>query len=487
MKVKILLVLIIALSLLARVYRISELLGFYFDQGRDASVIWELWHSHRFFLIGPTTGIEGIFRGPWYYWLISLPYLIGRGNPIWPSVFLSITSVIAVVMCFCLGKKIQGPKTGLLAALISGLSFYIVQSSRWLSNPTPMLLISMLLVYFMFAVQDGKKWAWVGIAFLLGMAMQFGSSTEVFFFPALFIFFVWQFKNRPNLKQLIVAAFAFFITILPQAFFDFRHDRILSRNILNFLFEKGSFQTSFIDVLKIRLSFYYEVYFSKLFPTNIKVGYVFGLLALFSLVISWKKIHPKVWTIILLLMSVSVGMVFFHGNYGNVYDYYFTGSYLLFILVFSYSISIFPNKKIGLIIYLLFAAFFIRQNVPLIKSYTTSGIDGPTTIAFGNQKMAIDWIYKDTVGRDFNVDVYVPPVIPHAYDYLFTWIGNTKYHKLPKTEQISNLYLLYEQDPPHPERLKAWMIRQNTYAWVDATATFGGITVERRIRFPAKQ
>src|SRR3990167_8398219 len=66
-----------------RVYRVNEILGFYYDQGRDALVIWDLWHNGKFFLIGPTTGIAGIFRGPFYYYLIAPLYLIGRGDPVW--------------------------------------------------------------------------------------------------------------------------------------------------------------------------------------------------------------------------------------------------------------------------------------------------------------------------------------------------------------------------------------------------------------------
>src|SRR3989344_8851573 len=96
MKTKIFLLLVLLVALLVRVYRIGDLLGFYYDQGRDAQVIWDLWHNHKFFLIGPTTGIEGIFRGPWYYWLIGVPYLLGRGDPIWPAIFLGLTTLVAV-------------------------------------------------------------------------------------------------------------------------------------------------------------------------------------------------------------------------------------------------------------------------------------------------------------------------------------------------------------------------------------------------------
>ena len=41
---------LLLLAFLVRVYRIDSLLGFYFDQGRDANVIWDLWHQGKFFL-----------------------------------------------------------------------------------------------------------------------------------------------------------------------------------------------------------------------------------------------------------------------------------------------------------------------------------------------------------------------------------------------------------------------------------------------------
>src|SRR5258708_38934708 len=78
-----------------RVYRLPQILGFYFDQGRDALVIWDLIHSHKFFLIGPTTGLAGIFCGAYYYYLIAPFFLLVCGGPFSASVFFGFTSLIA--------------------------------------------------------------------------------------------------------------------------------------------------------------------------------------------------------------------------------------------------------------------------------------------------------------------------------------------------------------------------------------------------------
>ena len=116
---------ILSLALFIRVYRAEDLLGFYYDQGRDALVIWRFWYNRDFFLIGPVTGLMGIYLGPFYYLLIAPLYLIGGGSPVYPAVFLSFLSVIALFILYLLGQEMHSKAGGLIAATIGGFSFYI--------------------------------------------------------------------------------------------------------------------------------------------------------------------------------------------------------------------------------------------------------------------------------------------------------------------------------------------------------------------------
>src|SRR3990172_12277283 len=264
--------LILTLALFVRVYRIEALLGFYFDQGRDALVIWDFWKNGKLFLIGPTTGIEGVFRGPWYYWLIAPFYILGDGNPVWPSVFLSATSVMGAFLAYKIADKLAGKWAGITALVISGFSLNLVFASRWLSNPTPMLLISMIFVYCLFLVLDSKKWAWILASLMVGMAMQFGSAAEVFYFLALAAFAVYLFfkdrKKLPDVKTVLLSLAFLGLAFAPQILFDLRHDGILRGTISKFLFQEGSFKLSFWEIAKVRFPFYYDVFFSKLFHTT---------------------------------------------------------------------------------------------------------------------------------------------------------------------------------------------------------------------------
>ncbi len=462
-----------------RVYNTRNILGFYFDQGRDALVIWNFLHKGTLFLVGPTTGIAGIFRGPWYYWLITPFYFLGKGDPIWPANFLALTSVAAIALLYYLGKEIFDRPTGLIAAMIASFSYYLIVASRWLSNPTPMLLISMLLVLSMLLVAKGKKHAWPFIGFLSGMAIQFGSAAEVFYIPAVAIFAFWQRKNLPSLKTTFFSVSLFLISFVPQAIFDVRHGGILSGNITKFLFSEGNFKLSFWEVLKIRIPFYWEVFSSKIWVGDINQFYMFFLGSVALIAYNFRKLWTKPGFRILVLLGFSplIGMIFFQGNEGNVFDYYFTGYYLIFVLIFSVGLGYLAKDKFGLIFLILFFFLFFKSQLPVVRNYL---LNGRSNVNLKEQLQAVDWVYKDASGKPFNVDAYVPPVIPYAYDYLFTWKGEQSSIR-PSSEKVGLLYTLYEGDIP--KRLDPWLARQKTIGKVTTEISFRGLTVQRRERY----
>lgn len=476
---------VIAAGLFLRVYRVNQILGFYYDQGRDALVIWEFWHKGKFFLVGPTTGIAGIFRGPFYYYLIAPFYFVGGGDPSWPAVFLAVTSVMAIGLAYYLGMKIQDRVTGLLAAIISSFSFYMVMAGRWLSNPTPMLLLSMILVWMMILVTEGKRWAWVVIALTAGLSLfHFGSAGEVFYFGAIGVLAIWQRKNLPKGRWLLISIGMLALTAMPQVLFDLRHGGILRENIKKFLFEEGSFKITFWEVVKGRTNFYYDVFTNKIFHwKRTRELIALGIIAAGFVVWLPKFLkNDGVKVVMLLLISPMVGLVFFQGNFGNIYDYYLTGYYLVFILGLALVLGKMWRWRAGKIFVAYFLYIFLSQNTEVLRYKITDGVDGPESVAFKNEKQAVTWVYADANGREFNSDVYVPPVIPYAYDYLFTWLGSSKYGHEPKEEQIALLYTIYEVDPPHPERLEVWLKRQEGIGEVEEEVKFGGITVQRRTR-----
>ena len=502
----VILVVVLILAFIIRIYRINDLLGFYYDQGRDALVIWKLWHEGKMFLIGPVTGLSGIFLGPFYYYLITPLYLIGRGNPLYPSVFFGVLSTLSLYVIYILGSNMHSRSTGIIASIIGGFSYYIVYNSRWLSNPNPMLLISMLFLYSLWKIITvGKgKW-WVISALLLGVSLQFESASAFFYLFVYIIFLIWRLLNtisvgklirtnwiaafiKKNFKVILISFFAFFITLIPQLLFNFRHDNILLNNFLKlFIHEKAFSKPITVFILETRIDYFWSAFMGKIFIGQNRYAIIFASLSLASLIIGKNRLPKGLPTLFaIFIITPMVGYILFQGNFGNIYDYYLIGYFLPFILIFSIGLSEFARSFIGKLFLIGFFIIFFRINLDPLGGIVKNSMDGPTDVKFGSQLKAVNWVFDNAAGRGvYNIDVYVPPVIPYAYDYLFLWQGTVRCGESlcgQVTYQTTILYTLFEQDPPNPQRLQAWMDRQKGIAIVEEETRFGGITIQRRRR-----
>lgn len=490
-KTYILLSIILFLAFFVRVYRAGALMGFYYDQGRDALRIWEFWHQGKPFLVGPVTGLGGIFLGPLYYYLIAPFYLLGAGNPIYPAVFLAFLSTIAILTLYILGWKMHSRATGIIATSVASFSYYLVLAGRWLSNPTAIMLTSTLLLFSMWEIIEGKnkRW-WIVVTILIALSLQLEAASAVFYLPMIIVFATWQRENLPNLKTFLISGFVFLISLLPQIIFNFRHDNIVLDNFRRILFEEKSFNIPFEENLNKKFLYFWNVYNSKIFPGKeiyTKFITLFSLSAL--ILIPCTKRKNALILLIIYLGIPMLGYIFFQGNYGNIYDYYMTGYYLPMILLFSLGLGTLLKYKLGKLIVIIFFTLFLAINGRNIKNTLIAGVDGPTHITLGNELQSVDWILENAENTgisNFNVEIYVPPVIPHSYEYLLLWRGTKKCGSslcgLIKDGKTSIFYTLYEEDPPHPERLSSWLSQYEKRTIIEEQHKFGGVTVQRRKR-----
>lgn len=476
---------ILLLATLLRLYRINDLLGFWYDQGRDALVIWDMTHGIKFSLIGQQMGFTGIFRGGWFYWLLVPFYYLGGGNPIWPTVFLVITSVLALYILYRLGERLGGKGVGLLALVIASISYYILSASSWLSGTTPELVVGMLIVWSVFSFLDKKKWAIPLMAFLVGMSLQFEGATEVYLIPALLIIFMMKRKLLPGVKTFFLSGLLFLIPVVPQLLFEYRHPGVLSGALINFVFHQNTFTFSFWQILETRVPYYYQLFASKFWINGYELFAPFFVVFVLGLIFKWKEFWKNDRFKVLFILSTSpiIGTLFFVSNLGAVYDYYFTVYYLIWILIFSFVLVSISGKRLGKFVVGAFLIVLVVENIVAYKDHYFISVADPNYTTFYGELKTLDWIYNDAGGNDFNVDVYVPPVIPYEFDYLFKWYGGSKYGYVPTEANIPLLYTVHEIDNFHPSLLKAWMTRQGTIGEIVKSARFGGITVERRTRF----
>jgi len=152
-----------------------------------------------------------------------------------------------------------------------------------------------------------------------------------------------------------------------------RHQHILLANLTTtFGAESGSFSLPNVSFILGRLSSYLNIFAGKIFAElgNLELFSlaVVALIFLFSLLTLWKSTKVKV--ILLLLASPILGFLFYRGNYGVLYDYYMTGYYLIFVLLFAVVLAQAWGNRLGKVFVLFFLVLFFANNAPPLASKT---------------------------------------------------------------------------------------------------------------------
>lgn len=481
-----------SLAFFLRCYRQSALLPFYYDQGRDAKMAADIIALKNFPAIGPTTGINGLFLGPLWYYLITPGYFIGAGNPVVASYFIAFLESLTIPLIFYLVKKYYRQDTAYLASILWAFSHYLIRSSRWFSNPSPLPTMVLLLMILLIKIFKDKKYHYLPVlAFILGISLQLEAASAIFFFPIILVFFLINFSSLKKIKLItwLKSVFAFALLLLPQLAFEIKNNFLISKNFIGFLTGRVNSDTGkswaipTLDFLSTRLNAYYQNFFSKLDTNVTQFSFVFLLIFIIGLVILIIKYRNNIliklqllWLLIPLFL-----LLFFVGNYGNLYDYYLTGFFPAFIILFAIVITL-PKIKIFylLLISLTIIYFFNGTYIPL-KNYLSAGTDGPENVTYGSELSAVDYLCQKNSKEAGNFDVYVPPVIAHSYEYLIQWRQSKKLCPAFISERTPNLYVIYEVDPPHPERLKNWFDKYKQDKLIHEEY-FGGVRVQQILR-----
>ncbi len=485
-------ILIWAGGLFVRFYRQSYLLGFFFDQGRDAKMAYQIIAGNNFPAIGPTTGIEGLFLGPFWYYLITPGYFLSGGNPAIAACFISFIESLSIPLIFFILRRFN-KRSAYLGAFLWAFSYYIVRSSRWFSNPSPLAFFVFAIIFCLQKIfQDKKSSYWPAVTFLLGVSLQLEAASAIFFFPVIISLILLNKstvkKTKPKiwLKSLI----AFLVLLLPQIAFEIKNKFLVSKNFIKFLSgdinsDTGkSWAIPDFYFLKTRFERYYHILFSKL-DTNVTQKSTIFLIILTITVIFLiiKHRHHKLIQIVLIWFFFPLFLLlFFTGNYGQLYDYYLTGFFPAFFIIIALSVSIFKSKIFYLGMSLLILVPFALGNFSFLRYYLIAGVDGPQHISLGNQKQAVEIICKDTLDQPYNLSVYVPPVITHTYDYLFDWYTRKDQCNLPVSQAVDLIYSLHEVDIPHPKRLEDWLQSKIPTETIVSETKFGGVVVQQRQR-----
>lgn len=475
---------------------------FVYDQGRDAIEVQKILNGDLT-LIGPTTGLFGVFLGPFTYYLLVPPYFLGGGNPIVPAYMYVLITSLAVVPMFYIGRKIAGNWAGFLSIFIYAFSFMQWQFSRWLANPTPLPFFALIMFLGVLRALETKKPKWfLFVGLLLGICMQLEAANAFFLIPVLLLILVIEYaiqyggkkagssKLANTLRSLaadknliLFSALGFIFTLLPQLLFEIIH-RFTSTRALFASFEKMS-GPSLADNLPKRADLLIELYSRGIFwraPWG-RIG--LAILSVGSILLAFasraKLFKVQAFRVLVIWFFVPL---FFHliytGNYGNFWDYYIIGQYpALYILIGSILAHAWKqrglHKWFGILVTIFLVLGVLKPNA---EEWLRLPIPFEGRISLSLQLDAIDWIEQRAGGQPFGMWAYTPSAQDDVYRYLFSY--KARYNGVLPVEHPENtklMYLIVEDDPGNPARREQWIKEMSSIGVIKTQARFGIIMV----------
>ncbi|KKU92453.1 MAG: hypothetical protein UY21_C0001G0076 [Microgenomates group bacterium GW2011_GWA1_48_10] len=422
---RLILIIIIIIALLVRFWNFPSFFGFDYDQEINAWIAKAIIVDHKPVLIGPETSVGGMYVGPYFNYIITLGFLLGRMDPMTTIWLNLIFSGLTIGAFFYFGSKIFSPLAGLFAAIIYGFSFLMVNFDRILWNLTPLPLVSLGIVGFLWIYLQKKKFYFLLITSAL-TALSLHLHFTALFLVAFFTLSLAIWGRRPLWADkrsllIIIATFAFFL--LPLVIFDLRHDFINSRHFGQFFFTGTGNNTplsmaSIWRIMSIYIGFFRAVFYRQLdfslLTNTIMATLLFGFIA--YVLVNFKK-SALIYKLVLVFFAIPLfGLSFYHGALPSQY---FLPELSLFILVAAAVLASLAKKSLAFKV-------LVGISLTLFALYNSSQAWGDTNnLALHYKQQAVDMIVADAAGQSFKVDFITDRGLKTGFNYLF-WLRGEK-------------------------------------------------------------
>lgn len=456
------LILIFLFSLFLNSYRLSDLMMFYGDFGRDFLAARDMILTQNFPLVGIPSSVVWLHQGPLSIYMIGLSFLFSNFHPITPAIFYGFLGAVSTVLIYFLGKGLFNRKVGILSSLFFATSPLIVVSGRmpYHTAPIPLFTILFFIVLSVFLQRNYSVFPF--LLFLLGILLQLELSNGVLFFVlvALIFFYKIELKKIPWIKSFI----GFVCGILPFILYDLSHTFVQTGGFLLWVINRVrlffgftlSGQSTTANIPNALYTTWLEIQ-RIVFPSSTVITVLLILLIHFVLI--FKHARDSFYKrnnilIILCWIIIPLGGFIVHTSPGTAY---FPVLFPAVSILVGY--SFFMLSRLQKLFYLLFF-FIVGGNIFLLFTnnfyMTTSDskeIAKPNSFSLGydlNLRQDIaEFIVKDASGNAFDIrgGGFLSTLATGVdnYEYLAWWLGG-------KIDSSSDLtYIIYENEKEIPK------------------------------------
>lgn len=454
-----------------------------FDQARD------LFDSLKIIqgdlrIIGPVAGNNpNLHHGvAWLYFMI--PPLIVSHNPISVVIWNSLFNAGVAVIVFFLAKDLfQSKGTGYISAILTAISYHLIQYSGWLSNPTGSVFTMSLFFLGIWKYYKGKSWGLPLAAFFLGLSIQF-ELFLVYLVPTGLILWLILKPKLPSFKifaySLFAIACALSTMIATEVKFHFAgiKSMLAAGSLVG-----GGRQFDFTKLFALNL-----------WPQNKNLDLIFGVLVIGYLIYEMIKNDKSAgWrrNLFLLTWLFSPALMLILGSHNA--PWFLIGRPAAAIAAGGYVISkLRPKFLTALVVILLCLA-----NLTAIHNAYGNGqplLEPDPSSILSKQIAVMDYTYRSAGGEAFAVDTVTNPLYINAvwawdydwyapkYGFKPTWLGGDQlppYNTLEKaTGKEKYLFLLIDETPRIPSLYKEKAVKNmDKYGRLLEKKSFDGISV----------
>lgn len=431
------------------------------DQGRDLLQASNIVYNHNLTLIGPTTGIHGIFYGPSWYYLLSVVLFLSGGNPQTIGIFFGLLGVLTVLsIYFYLKSTLKSLLLTFLLTLIASMSslWMFWPTLIWSTSLAPILTVGFFYCLNRIIKNPSKlNFLFLGLVSFLTVDSEFpwGLVLVVFTLTLPILF-----KKTYLKKNFLLTLLGFLLVLTPRIIFNFRNQFLELNVFLAYLKQPKVYgQDSAIqDRFLYRLDLFLNN-FSAAFTSGNKLLALLVILLLVVTVLllikfdknNWKKLkNDFIFRCSLALLLTA--FIFFTVFKDTVWDYYLIGLPLTYLIVISriFNFSLISKKYVKRISWFTILVLIVLNiNWQLLHPFKITW-QGDGAI-YRNQKKVMDFIASEKP-HNYAIYNYSPSIFDNAFDYLISWYVKTG--KIERPQSNSRLFYMIIREATSDRYLK---------------------------------
>jgi hypothetical protein len=184
-------------------------------QGADAAryerIAALLYTDQAFAVPGSDAPYDWSPGAPLFY--AGIYYVTGGVHPALGRLAIALLGLVTIVICYLIGRRLTGPATGLVAALLAATyPAFVFNTGRLLSEPLAEVTVPGAVLAFLWALEQRSRWAWLAPGVLIGLSALVRPEYLLFGLA----FALLALIKRGAVRALVLAA-AFVLPIAPWA------------------------------------------------------------------------------------------------------------------------------------------------------------------------------------------------------------------------------------------------------------------------------